>query len=1068
MHDYKSKTTSDKISYYPKNSLFLLDNLPGHSWEPEENFQYPIKMNQANIPGFHRYIRLEQLVSNRGSTYAQNLIKDQFLMIKGTRWLDGSEEVKLFLKQNCSKFYQGLTNEEQKKAVDNGNLTQFDLTLSNTVLRSIPSFTNSDRGKLLKQLVDVRNAIKHFPDLNINHETFERYWESSAKALVEFGMPPDEIENIKSSIHLNSHVLTQTEFNPQNSKKAIKLRKKGKRLVKRKTFQEAIYIFTKGLALAGLRSKDKVYLWSNRSQARILILKNETLPEDEMTITIDSAYKDAQNLISTEPTWCVGYHLIGQVHQYKKEYQEAINWFDRALERNPQAKEAKLFKDVCTLGLSQENGKDYCNPLSFPSSLNEKAEKFRKRRGFGPSGKSLIEAMNKGLRSRDPTRRADASLIKAKLLQVGEDLPLDHKTAFKIYLDLAEQGVIDAFVDVGILYLIPDEEGIEPDVEKGVHWIEKSANAGVAHGLFCLGHLYYEGVGKPQNHCKAMEMYLQASEKGHGIASYNIGLLYLNGIGHCKNEERAKQYLTLAAIREIAYAMDLLAWLYLNEGHVGLALSWYNQAVKYGNVDAILDETKFTEGASLQCRIKIGHMLQQYGITDDCENKTVGQVLNELLVKQATENSIISNQSVGSTMWMIENNVYRGTIWEYRLEIVKRTRQGLPYAKELLNAMDLFLEGWAAMRSDPDRALELFADCIRKSEIVPVFTEMQEFQLGLLCSTITREPILDVSIRICAVRLMGNERNDDPLLLPYLNDCIERYPEEKFFAEVLAKRLASTGRSKESFKTYVNALERFPFDPTLLSGKMAVMKDLIGTQVSFDDVLETCKIFIQKAHGDDNMVPEAYFIMAFMEIFHKNNKVEGEKNYQDGLKAEKNLISYFLPYDSEVKDAVGRHLKEEKILRGLGNTVKKEPVSDPIVDSKRCSRAAGPIRFEITMEHRNACKEFYDRIFSGDTCPTQPGYFDRFCLEPKHHHKPRNLKDLKEIAIQEMYPHGDKIHDGRILRVQIVEMSWKSDTWHSVVKDKYHDCIHIMVEDCYFCVYFHFFQAILSISDSPL
>ncbi|CAG7830551.1 unnamed protein product, partial [Allacma fusca] len=115
-------------------------------------------------------------------------------------------------------------------------------------------------------------------------------------------MPPDEIENIKSSIHLNNHVLTETEFNQRNSKNARELRKKGKRLVKRKAYQEAIHMYTKGLSLAGLRNKDRTFLLSNRSQARIFILKNENLPEDEITVNINSAYEDAQNLISTEPT----------------------------------------------------------------------------------------------------------------------------------------------------------------------------------------------------------------------------------------------------------------------------------------------------------------------------------------------------------------------------------------------------------------------------------------------------------------------------------------------------------------------------------------------------------------------------------------------------------------------------------------------------------------------------------------------------------------------------------------------------------------------------------------------
>ncbi|HHF3737183.1 TPA: tetratricopeptide repeat protein, partial [Haemophilus influenzae] len=67
----------------------------------------------------------------------------------------------------------------------------------------------------------------------------------------------------------------------------------------------------------------------------------------------------------------------------------------------------------------------------------------------------------------------------------------DYKTAFKLWLPLAEQGDVKAQYNLGNMYV--NGRGVKQDGFEAVKWYRKAAEQGLANAQFNLGVMYYEG-----------------------------------------------------------------------------------------------------------------------------------------------------------------------------------------------------------------------------------------------------------------------------------------------------------------------------------------------------------------------------------------------------------------------------------------------------------------------------------------------------------------------------------------------------------------------------------------------
>jgi TPR repeat protein len=130
-----------------------------------------------------------------------------------------------------------------------------------------------------------------------------------------------------------------------------------------------------------------------------------------------------------------------------------------------------------------------------------------------------------------------------------------------------------------------------------------SANQGIAEAQFMIGKLF--GSSENNNHPdyeSAVKWYSKASQQNHILASHNLGVIYLKGLGVEKNCVDAFKLFRKAAELGSSNDQFLVGLILLHSDCVDknedLAKEWLVKAAKQGNVDA-KSKLKELDGATI-------------------------------------------------------------------------------------------------------------------------------------------------------------------------------------------------------------------------------------------------------------------------------------------------------------------------------------------------------------------------------------------------------------------------------------------------------------------------------------
>ena len=112
-------------------------------------------------------------------------------------------------------------------------------------------------------------------------------------------------------------------------------------------------------------------------------------------------------------------------------------------------------------------------------------------------------------------------MIKKKDLQDAHDAYErgDYKTAYKLFLLLAEQGDADAQKVLGDMY--KQGQGVPQDYQEALKWYRLAAEQGFAKAQYNLGLMYADGLGVLQDHVSAYMWWNLAGSKGDKDAVTN-------------------------------------------------------------------------------------------------------------------------------------------------------------------------------------------------------------------------------------------------------------------------------------------------------------------------------------------------------------------------------------------------------------------------------------------------------------------------------------------------------------------------------------------------------------------
>ena len=99
----------------------------------------------------------------------------------------------------------------------------------------------------------------------------------------------------------------------------------------------------------------------------------------------------------------------------------------------------------------------------------------------------------------------------------------DYETAYKLILQLAEQGNANAQFNLGIMY--EHGQGVPQDYKEAVKWYRLSAEQGNASAQSNLGVMHNDGQGVPQDYKEAFKWFSLSGSNGYKDAVINRNII---------------------------------------------------------------------------------------------------------------------------------------------------------------------------------------------------------------------------------------------------------------------------------------------------------------------------------------------------------------------------------------------------------------------------------------------------------------------------------------------------------------------------------------------------------------
>jgi TPR repeat protein len=162
----------------------------------------------------------------------------------------------------------------------------------------------------------------------------------------------------------------------------------------------------------------------------------------------------------------------------------------------------------------------------------------------------------------------------------------DYETAYNMYKKSIESQNSFAMVNLGNMF----NKGLGRDEnhKKAMFWYRKSAELQNSFGMYELALMHQ----RLEEWSKAIELYTKSASYGNSNAMVNLGLLYQQGNGVDKSESTAIGWYEQAISLGNAYAMNIMALLYKDGSdttpvNLNKAYELFTRSINHGNENAI-------------------------------------------------------------------------------------------------------------------------------------------------------------------------------------------------------------------------------------------------------------------------------------------------------------------------------------------------------------------------------------------------------------------------------------------------------------------------------------------------
>lgn len=170
---------------------------------------------------------------------------------------------------------------------------------------------------------------------------------------------------------------------------------------------------------------------------------------------------------------------------------------------------------------------------------------------------------------------------------------IDSSTPVDQLNTLATQGNADAMLELG--ERLVQGQGIDANVEAGLAWLHKAADAGKTEAWYDIGFVYSNGLtGKPDM-TEAMKNFQKGADLGNADCQTSLGLFYQAGEripgGVKADPAEAVKWYRLAAEQDHTEAIQHLAMMHARgmgvEKNFTEAATWFRKGAELGNGDCM-------------------------------------------------------------------------------------------------------------------------------------------------------------------------------------------------------------------------------------------------------------------------------------------------------------------------------------------------------------------------------------------------------------------------------------------------------------------------------------------------
>ena len=996
-------------------------------------------MNTSNEA--RNYFKL-QLLMKRSNELLRSLFKNRYsLLNNGTLWTDSPEFSSNYLQMITQKHKKINLTPGERTTISNESIDQWDTPTIITLLLSMDRPTTLTSNQIqeidqenaqLEKLKLIRNRLAHHSTKSINIAEFDEQWSELKAILIAFRDIDTEIDQLKDDSVLK---LPDKIINEENLQKLIQLNLSGTQAHKDGRYSDAITFFTQAKDLADVPDDNLAGVYSNMAGSRLALYEHDRAsykdlegvdPEAEPVRALEDA-KTARRLL---PSWWKGHFRVGKAYAALDNHKDAINSFEQAFSLNPEEFEIRKALDESRLVLHRkaQANPEYLDPKLYSPMSYLTLEESIKQSGLSPE----MYQMNQDLLEKlDPSK---VDVRKGHAYASGNrGVEQNYAKAAEHFRIAAEKGNAEGMYNLAILTTYG--LGVQKDHYAALELLRQAAeqppyhpvhkklsNNGVADAEHMLGVRYFEGITVEKDPTLAFYWYQRATEHGSALAANNLACLYLNGIGVDKDLDKAEHYLELSSKRGNPLAMLTLAEHLLWKDDFQMAQIWYDRACEKGNVVARQNRKQFLEQIQKRQNRKnaFGNSSMYAG------EKLINTVQEKYTAMNIVKYSYLSNYKI----------------------LYEHAEMGSKTAKIMCNALEHFVEALEILDDNENLTEEQenmfiheLSQTFRIEHIVAQFSAPVSMRADQVinrvlnrCSQLSNCAIsqLDEDVRFCyAVKQMNSYKQN----ATFLKSCREKYPKSVDFLLLSGAIYGFLGQPDKGLYNINVALEIEPNNCELLYHKAVLLRHL---DKYMNEAIEVYQKFLEVAPKDHRKVPDVYYEMALC-YWRPNERrtdfrVIGpmKKLYEQGKQAEKSQLPCFLPYDSG-------NLKH---LEYVFNLIALHDIDTDLGNADtRKSHLADSHRIEVIINHRK---------WEGDDIKMKSHSYYRSVsasYEPRVRQKnAKSLVGLKPITLREMNSTIDKVYNGHVLTVTIIEnaLTW-SPSIHLIIEDEDFYCERMLI-----------------------